>query len=993
MRLRARTFWESSGDGFNSQSVVLLGLTLLLPLRAAAVPASIVRGDARIQILSSGLVRLEYSPTHKFTDLLSVATETRDLDGAEYHASDGNGWLEVSTEKLTVRYKTGSGPFNSANTSITWRDEFGDHIWKPGDKDDRNLGGVPGDIARRALPGNEPGPLSRNGYFLLDDSHTAVWNRAHTWVQPRENRAGQDWYFFVYGRDFKNLLQSLSRLTGPPPMIPRYALGTWFGSRIGYSADQWERIIRRFKEEHIPLDVLVLDSDSTTKYIWGGYDWDREQMPDPTAFFKYAREAGVKVTVNEHYAPLTRVNSDNFERMRLALDLPPETKEIPHDLASKKYAELFMDVLHKPALDAGMSFWWQDGNASANMDGLDATFWTRYVEYTGSERITGKRAFVFSRLGTPPWKEYPKVPTSPAWGAQRYGAFFTGDLQPHWSTLDLLVPFNVQAGNMLVPFVNNLTAGVYEDSLDPELYERWVQFSSLSPIFWWHGMWGLRMPWEYGPDGLSTARRFLRLRYSLLPYMYTYSRIAHDTGQPLVRGTYLEYPHDEASYHFQKQYLLGKELLVAPITVSGYGKPVVKEIHLPAGEYWYDFFSGTIYEGGRTIAYDCPLDRMPLFVKAGSILPLAPEMDSTDQKPVDPLTIEVFAGKRASFRLYEDDGVSLGYRNKESSWTPLTYEPMGEKGRHLITIGPSEGHYKGQPSSRTYKIRVHGLLKPSTVKLEARALAEKGAGDSSTGWYWDPATSLLSIYLGDARPLAERITVDIQNAGSFEDAHLVQRVSTMRAQIRQVELDEKMKWGLLLRNQDIKKEPLVLREIEQVEQQLDDSLVAPQSLIQNPPDFRLMTERILTSFVNRPFDSTRTIPEIDPDAQEATRSIEGATFSSDELHKMTADLLGCRLHASAAGDQSPVIRARLDCDSSNISPYQVSYSIALPDEGLPGWGEIGRTLDGDGFINFELKAPYPAPPGPHQIRLRSLLKWDGGETEVIGDVQWFSGAR
>ena len=977
---------------FCLQLAVFFGLALLVSQRAVAVPASIVRGDARIQILSSGLIRLEYSPTGKFTDLLSVAVETRDLGGAGYHVTEANGWLEVSTGTLTLRYRTGSGAFSSANTTITWHDENGDHIWKPGDTDDQNLGGVPGDIARRAVPGSEPGPLSRNGYFLLDDSHTAVWDSAHNWVHPRENKMGQDWYFFVYGRDYKKLLQNLSRLTGPPPMIPRYVLGTWFGSRIGYSSDQWERIIRRFREEHIPLDVLVLDSDSTAKCIWGGYDWDREQMPDPTGFFKYAREAGIKVTVNEHYFPLTRACSDNFERIRLALNLPPETKEIPHDLANKKYAELFMDLLHKPALDEGMSFWWQDGNASAKMEGLNAPLWTRYVEYTGSERITGKRAFVFSRLGTPPWKEYPKAYTPPAWGAQRYGAFFTGDLEPHWSTLDLLVPFNVQAGNMLVPYVNNLTAGVYEASLDPELYQRWVQFSSLSPLFWWHGMWGLRMPWDYGTDVLDNTRKFLQLRYSLIPYLYTYSRLAHENGEPLVRGTYIEYPTQQGSYDFRHQYLLGKEILVAPITRPGNGKPVMKEIYLPAGEEWFDWFTGKIYKGGQVIAYECPLDRMPIFVKAGSILPLAPNMEYSDQHALDPLTLDVYAGKQASFRLYEDDDISLGYRKKEYSWTPLEYEPK-EQGRYVITIGPSEGHYKGQPSSRTYKIRVHGLLKPSVVNVNSQVLSEKDADDSNEGWYWDPDSSVIKINLADATPLGEKLTVDIENAGSFEDHLLAQKVTAFRQHLRQVELDEKVKWGLLLRNQDIKKEPLVLREAEQVEQQLDDSLAKPKGLAQNPPDFRAMTERILSSFVNRPFDSTRTIPEVDPDAQKATRSIEAATFTPDELGKMTADLLGCQLQANAIGDRSPIIHARLDCDFSDVGPPQISYSIALPDEGLPGWGESARTLDSNGFINFELNAPFPAPPGPHEIRLRAHLKWAGGETEATKDVLWFSGAR
>ena len=160
---------------------------------------------------------------------------------------------------------------------------------------------------------------------------------------------------------------------------------------------------------------------------------------------------------------------------------------------------------------------------------------------------------------------------------------------------------------------------------------------------------------------MENYRKFVGLRYALIPYIYTCSRVAHDTGLPLVRGTYLEYPDQEPAYTFQQQYLFGKDLLVAPITAPGEGKPVRKEVFLPAGQDWFDFFTGDFYAGGQTIVHECPLDRMPLFVRAGSILPMAPAMDYSDQKPVDPLTLDVYAGPRAAeFNLYEDDGDVAG---------------------------------------------------------------------------------------------------------------------------------------------------------------------------------------------------------------------------------------------------------------------------------------------------------------------------------------------
>ena len=329
--------------------------------------------------------------------------------------------------------------------------------------------------------------------------------------------------------------------------------GSWFGSRAPYSAEQWKMIVEQFRDERFPLDMVVLDSYSTAKMIWAGYGWDHEQMPDPKEFMEWMKSHGVKVTINEHYDPLTRDNTDKFDQLCKALGLPENTKQIPHNIADKKYADLFMDLLHKPALDMGMAFWWQDGSAGTLMGGLDPLLWTRHVEYMGSQRITGKRTTAFCRLGT-------------AVGSHRYGVFFTGDLTGIWESLPVLIPATIRGGNQLMPYMNNLCGGVHVVDLPVELYQRWVQFGAFSPVLWFHGVWGLRMPWEYGPDGEQTYRQFVGLRYALLPYIYTYSRIAHQSGLPLVRGMYLEYPDQDRAYASDQQYMFGRELLVAPVT-------------------------------------------------------------------------------------------------------------------------------------------------------------------------------------------------------------------------------------------------------------------------------------------------------------------------------------------------------------------------------------------------------------------------------------------
>jgi hypothetical protein len=725
--------------------------------------------------------------------------------------------------------------------------------------------------------------------------------------------------------------------------------------------------------------MFVLDSNTVSKVIWSGYDEDPEQMPDPRGFFHWGLDRGFHMTTNEHYGALTPINDHHFDAIRQMLGLPPDTKEINHNLADKKYAEAFMEWLHRPRLDMGMAFWWQDGWAGAKMPGLDPALWTRHIEYEGSEQITGRRAFDFCRLGT--------------WGSHRYGGYFTGDLIPYWSTLDLLVPFNVRSSNMLVDYAINLSSGVFQETVDPELYQRWVQFSAFSPVFWWHGLWGLRFPWEYGDQGLETTRKFLQLRYRLLPYTYTYTRLAHDTGLPLVRGVYLEYPNQEGSYKYQHQYLFGQELLVAPITEPGYGEAVLKDVYLPAGDRWIDYFTGKLYDGDQVIPYECPLERMPIFVRAGSILPLAPDMDYSDQRPVDPLIVDVYEGKPATFRLYEDDGTSLDYRSGSYAWTPLVYS-IGAGGGQSVEIGPTEGKYKGQGRTRRYEVRVHGLLAPQSVSVAGHPLPEKRrdeCGGGCTGWTWDDQLQVTTIRLNEPASVNEKITISLNGAGAFEDAEVLQKVLDCRDRLRKVKQEEKLKWAMLLHGADIRKPPRVIRETEAVETELDAIALNPRGIGRRQPDFRAMTERVLKAFVDSPFESHRVIPDPDPEGPQSAALLENAKFQPDEIRQMTATLLGCELLAKVGGTPSPRVDVKLAYDAEALGKSTVTYDISLPEEGLPGWIQRDAPQEVEpGYTRFSLMAPFLTRQGGHPLRVKATLAWQGSQTEIVRDIVWTS---
>ena len=853
---------------------------------AVCVPNSFTNGPVRLQALTPTLLRLEYSSSSHFVDEPSVSVINRDRwEKVPISASESDGWLVVTAGKIIVRYKTDSGPFSTNNLRLTWRDNGAEHDWKPGDKDDQNLGGVPASLDNRSTTAvTDPGPLSRKGYYLLDDSKSALFDTSADWVKTRPASTNLDWYFLAYNQDYKSALAQLSRLVGCVPMLPRYAFGAWFGSRAGYSGEQWKMIIKQFRDEKLPVDLLVIDSDSKTKMVWTGYDWDLEQVPDPVEFYHWMQQRGMKVTVNEHYAALTRDSDKHFDVIREEMGMPAGTKEIGHNIGDKKYAELFMDLLHKPDLDNGMAFWWQDGAAGAGIDGLDNYLWTRHVEYTGSQIITGKRTTAFCRLGT-------------QWGSHRYGVYFTGDLNGVWESLPVLIPATVRGGNQLTPYMNNLCCGVFVVDLPPELYERWIQFSCFSPTIWFHGLWGLRLPWEYGHAAVENYQKFVGLRYALVPYIYTCSRIAHDTGLPLMRGTYLEYPDQEQAYDHPQQYLFGRDLLVAPISAPGNGKPVRKEVFLPQGDDWFDYFTGTFYRGGQTFIHDCPIDRMPVFVRAGSILPMAPTMEYTDQKPVDPLTLDVWSGpKDADFKLYEDDGTSIKYRNGEFAWTSFRFL-SGIDGKYKFVMGPAQGKFKGQLARRKYLIRVHGLFKPESISLNNSGLLEIDPAKEGNGWWWNDREHMVIVRLSKPISITRETVLGFSGAGTWADLGTWQKASNLRAQLRQMKRDMKLKHAAIVSGPGIKKPPRVIRETEVIERLLTDVVDNPKGCATSSPDFVALQKKLLEAIVNDPFESNRTLPELDPDSLQGMALVKGAKFTDSEIKTMKDRLRGADLPA------------------------------------------------------------------------------------------------
>ena len=498
-----------------------------------------------------------------------------------------------------------------------------------------------------------PAVLSQSGYFLLNDSTSAVLD-ADDFPIERNLPGHTDWYFFCYGLDYREALRNFMLLSGRAPLPPRHTFGLMSCRWPGYSETEARELIERYQREGIPLSTIIIDME-WHKPGWCNWDWEQSMYPDPAAFFAWAHERGVQVSLNvhpqriisddSHFAPFVEATHGEQRLEPYTSDITGQpVRKIEVNIGDKAQALAFMDICHRPIVDLGVDFWWLDGYQGA-INGTHPQLVANKLYYENAETAE-KRSMLLARYA--------------GLGSHRYGAFFTADTRTGWGVLQLLCEFNIRAGHAGVAYVSHDVGGFAHPEaplIDPLLFLRWLQFSVFNPVLRFHAApgSGSRHPWDYGAQNMEIARSWLRLRNSLLPYLYTAARLHYDTGLPLVRGLFLLHPEDSAAYRYDEFYF-GDALLVAPMLTQD----THRTVYLPAGR-WVDFRSGEMLAGGRELFATAPLSTIPVYVKAGSILPCQ-WGDTPAAAHVERLLLDVYPGDDGTGELYEDDGTSQAYR-------------------------------------------------------------------------------------------------------------------------------------------------------------------------------------------------------------------------------------------------------------------------------------------------------------------------------------------
>ena len=677
---------------------------------------NIIQGDHyRFTVLTTQLIRIEYSETGQFTDAPTQTVLNRNFDIPAFDCIETADKLEIITPFIHLTYKK-DGIFTASNLFAYVRYNYSiyGNRWYYGDHIETLKGTARTlDEMNGATP-LEEGILAKNGLAILDDSSSFLLGDDNV---PYPRPAKQtDLYLFGYGREYLTALKDFYTLTGHTPLLPRYTLGNWWSRYWKYDEAEYLNLMDKFEKSQIPLSVSVVDMDWHLTDVperfgsgWTGYTWNNDLFPDPKGFINKLHDKGLKVTLNVHPAEGIRAFEAGYDKIADRLGLNKTIEEpAKFDIGDATFRAGYFEDIHHPLEADGVDFWWidwQQGSESGT-SGIDPLWLLNHYHYLDITR-DDKAGIILSR--------YAGV------GSHRYPIGFSGDSIITWDSLDFQPYFTATASNIGYTWWSHDIGGHMNGYKDEELSLRWLQFGIFSPINRLHSSSSAftgKEPWRYNAIIASKMAELLRLRHALIPYLYTMNSLTHTDGLPLVQPMYYQYPLEEQAYHVPNQYFFGSELFVMPITTKADAslKHGFADVWLPSGTPWYDFFTGARYKGGTNLRIARPLDKMAVFAKAGAIVPLdaQPLQTKSDELPMQ-LHWHMFPGADNTFTLIEHDAND----SKKEAKTTMTLDWNNKK--VTLTVDDAHGII---PKGRTHKLLLKGTETNSVQELiiEANAM-------------------------------------------------------------------------------------------------------------------------------------------------------------------------------------------------------------------------------------------------------------------------------
>ena len=649
----------------------------------------IIGNKYRITILTPRLARLEYTPSGKFIDDPTALVINRTFPKTPYGITESETLIQIDTGIFTITYvkdkdfKAGNLGSNLKavinNTTIEWQ------MNSPQVKNLRGINYSIDSIKDKIIL--DTGLYSLDGYAVVKDN-TPVLTENDIFI-PREE-GSKDIYLFMYNKDFDGCLNDYFTLTGYPNLIPRYALGAWWYKNDNYTSKDIISLVDRFNKDNIPISIFLL-GDS-----WRG---NNNYIPsiDLKNVSNYLTQKNIKlgVTINPNLEIAKGTNEYN-----LISNYTNEEKFKFIPLSNEKlgiYLNMFINNLEMQGVEL-YSIDYNNPN-----DKIDLWKFAHY--HHGKIETRGKRGLSLTR--------------NHGIAVHRYPIIWSGKTLVNWTTLNLLPRYNLQGYNVGVSFIAHPIGGYHNGIEEAELYLRYIQFACFSPIFLLAsegGKYYKREPWKWNPIIENDIINFMNLRYKLIPYIYTESYNYHKTGKGIVKPFYYDYPKILDDVQYKNQYFFGQNLFVSPITNKKniVIDRVMKKIFVPDG-IWFNLLDGKQYNGAKYYTNFYRDEDYPVFVKAGSIIPM-----SYNIKEDIPSTLElnIYPLNDGTYNLYEDDGITNNYKKGMYMITNFSYHY--EKDNYTLKISKSEG--KNLLSKRNYLLRFKNTKNIKAVYIEDKSI-------------------------------------------------------------------------------------------------------------------------------------------------------------------------------------------------------------------------------------------------------------------------------
>lgn len=580
--------------------------------------------------------------------------------------------------------------------------------------------------------------MSAKGYGLFWDNYASTTYTDNAQETSFESLGDGADYYFMYGGNGDGVIARMRELTGQAPMLPLWTYGYW-QSRERYKTQQeLVGVVEKYRSIGVPLDGIIQDWQYWGRdSVWNAMSFDSKTYPDPQGMTDkiHAMNAHLMIVAWPGFGPLTKQYKElSAKKMMIDFDTwPPKSGAKPYDPYNPTARDIYWDYLNKGVFSFNTDAWWLDSSEPDHINVKEADF--DQPTYLGSYRSV-VNAFPLEHVGgvydhqraTTSDKRVCILTRSAFAGQQRYGAnSWSGDIVAGWETLQKQIPAALNFSSCGIPYWNADIGGFFlwnyggekalENNAYRELYVRWVQFGAFTPMMRSHGTDAPKEIFRFGKRGdrdFDAIEKYINLRYSLLPYLYSTAWNVTNNAGSIMRPLFFDFVNDKAVLGINDEYLFGKSILVAPVVnpmyvssqdgkgAEDYSQAKSRKVYFPAGSQWFDFWTGEKLDGGQSLDKTAPIDILPLYIKAGSVIPFGPKVQYATEKKWDNLEIRIYPGADGEFVLYEDENDNYNY--EKGAYSTISFR-WNDKSR-VLTISERNGYFPGILEKRIFNLRL-----------------------------------------------------------------------------------------------------------------------------------------------------------------------------------------------------------------------------------------------------------------------------------------------